>query len=257
MNRPSAPEENISANAENASPFSVADYVQLAGMAGRSVVLDVHGSVAGRGRIVIQAGMVWTARDEHGTGFDAFRRMVHLSDATVQCLAPDAQDLAEPRMFQLSCENALLNAARMNDEAEEEVRRSSPSFVPGASSAPSDIEREWERLASVRPPAESTVKAKLSVVPAPSSVQRPGPPPMPAQRPNSRGLHLAEAQTAKVADVQSTKTFDELYDEGIDAILRRRFEDALRAFNEANVVRPGDPCVRANLERLAQMGYSS
>lgn len=51
--------------------------------------------------------------------------------------------------------------------------------------------------------------------------------------------------------------FDDLYEEGVDALLKKRFDIAFRAFSAAEQLKPGDPSVHANLERLRQMGWAS
>ncbi|MCL2776649.1 MAG: DUF4388 domain-containing protein [Polyangiaceae bacterium] len=278
MNRPIVPDETLSAKSdeETASPFAVADYVQLAGMSGRSIVLEIRGLVAGRGTIVIRSGMLWSARDERGTGFDAFRRLTFLSDAAVHCSTLDEGYVAEPCMFNVSCEKALLDAARINDEMREGLRTAS-----------SDIDGAWDHLGTVRAPTESAVKAKLSAVPPPAessagplssspSASRRG---MPRETQKPQGLIRETRETRETplpktfeeiydegtppstafddADTPRVKTFDELYDEGVEALLHKRFDDAYKAFSAANLVQPGDSRVRTNLERLAQMGYAS
>jgi hypothetical protein len=258
-------------------------------MSGRSIVLEIRGLVAGRGTIVIRSGMLWSARDERGTGFDAFRRLAFLSDAAVHCSTLDESDVAEPCMFNMSCEKALLDAARINDELREGLRTSS-----------SDIDCEWDDTpAPVRAPTESSVKAKLSALPPPaesssaplsSSPSRRAMPressaplssspsrrAMPREPKKLQGL-IRDTRNSSLsrtfeeiydegtppstrfddADTPRVKTFDELYDEGIEALLHKRFDDAYKAFSAANLVHPGDSRVRTNLERLAQMGYAS
>jgi len=218
---------------EDKSPFAVADYVQLAGMSGRSVVLEIQGPGTVRGTIVIRSGLLWSARDEQDAGFGAFRRLVFLRDAMVRCVTLETHGVSEPRMFKVSCETALLNAAQLNDEEKAGVQQGTSSPGPALSSA------ERMSIASGHPPA---APVKLAVVPAlPSSPPRPArqpPPPPPA-----------------ALELGVSKTFEQLYDEGIEAILSKRFDDAFRAFRGADAVRPGDSRVRANLERLTQMGY--
>ncbi|AKV00823.1 hypothetical protein AKJ09_07486 [Labilithrix luteola] len=220
-------------DAEDPSPFGVADYVQLAGMSARSAVLEIHGLLAGRGTIVIHHGMLWSAEDERGIGFEAFRRLVFLSDATVHCHPLDERLLVHPRTLGGSCEAALLDAARLHDE-------SSAMLVAKLSSSPpppADVDREWERLGSMRPKASSTVRARPSRIP----------PPLPNKKP--------AVQPRPVAP--KIETFDDHYEAGVDALLGKRFAEALAAFRAAEAVRPGDRRVRANIERLEQMGYGS
>jgi hypothetical protein len=210
-----------------ASPFGVADYVQLAGMGGRSVILEIHGHVAGHGTIVIHAGSLWSASDERGIGLEAFRRLVFLSDATVRCLALDEGELKRPRMLDVSCEGALLDAARLHDETGviRAVRSSRPPD-------PGDIDRSWQELSTFRPPAMSAVHE------IPASLVAPRVP-------------------AELRSVRPSPSFADLYEEAVDALLRRRFGDAYRAFSAANAAQPGDSRVRTNLERLEAMGYKS
>ncbi len=229
MRAQSTPKKQIRDEDEDveSSPFGVADYVQLAGMSRRSVILEVQGLVAGRGTIYIEAGSLWSARDERGAGIAAFRRLVFLSDAVVRCLPFDEHEVREPRTLDISCESALLDAARIHDEMRA-PRRLLSSRPPARAAA---VDGSWDTLPSMRPPAVSTVQRVSSVPPlnnVTSITREPLPPP--------RG-------------------FAELYDEGVEHLLRRRFADAYRAFCAADAARPGDSLVRANLVRLEQMGY--
>ncbi len=186
--------ERLDGGAEtSSSPFGVPDYVQLAGMGRRSVVIDVRGRVAGRGEIVIRGGEVWSARDERGEGLDAFRRLAFVRDAVVTCRAHEPVKDDTARTIHGSCESVLLDAARCLDEAE------------GGGAVMDD---EWE----------------AGGAPAP---------------------------------VTPSHGFDELFEDGVDALLGKRFAEAFRAFDAADRMKPGDPRVQANLERLRQMGHAS
>lgn len=68
----------------------------------------------------------------------------------------------------------------------------------------------------------------------------PDPPAMPPVEP---GLERAD------------RSFDRLYEEGVDALLAKRFEEALSSFTAARALRPDDPRVVANVHRLKEMGY--
>ncbi|MFO0735163.1 MAG: response regulator [Labilithrix sp.] len=173
------------------SPFSATDYIQLAGMGRRSLTIEVRGRVAGRGRILIRSGEIWSAEDDRGTGEDAFRRLVFLKDAMTTCepLDPRAE---VSRTIHGSCISVMLEAARRMDEEELLLE-----------------DGDWEEL----PVPNTTATAK-------------------------RG-------------------FEDLYEEGVDALLKKRFDIAFRAFSEAEQLKPGDPSVHANLERLRQMGWAS
>jgi CheY-like chemotaxis protein len=109
-------ESHLGATASEAetSPFSVADYVQLAAMGRRSVQLEVTRGAASHGTIVIRSGEVWTARDARGLGLDAFRRLAFARDVTIACHALSGD--AGPRTIHGSAEGVLLEAARLVDE---------------------------------------------------------------------------------------------------------------------------------------------
>ncbi len=48
--------------------------------------------------------------------------------------------------------------------------------------------------------------------------------------------------------------FEALFDEGVDALLRKDYAEAYAAFRAADQIRPGDRLVTANLQRLASLG---
>lgn len=194
--------ERLRGDEVTSSPFSATDYVQLAGMGRRSVAIQVRGRVAGRGRIVIREGDIWSAEDERGTGEDAFRRLVFLKDALVTCEPLDPKSQVA-RTIEGSCMSVMLEAARHLDEEDY-----------AAEIEPEDcVDETWEA-----PPA-------------------PAPPPLPQLGNLSR-------------------SFDDVFDEGVDALLRKRFDIAYRFFAEADRLRPGDSRVTANLQRLRQMGWA-
>jgi DNA-binding response OmpR family regulator len=98
------------------SAFTVADYLQLAGLARRNVRLTITGEGGARGKIVVQDGQTTWAEDQLGEGIAAFRRLALLPRAEVVCKADDAT-IASPNV-QGSLEQLLLDAARTHDERE-------------------------------------------------------------------------------------------------------------------------------------------
>lgn len=54
---------------------------------------------------------------------------------------------------------------------------------------------------------------------------------------------------------RADRSFDRLFEEGVDALLGKRFEEALSSFTAALALRPDDPRVIANVHRLKEMGY--
>ena len=111
------------------SPFSIADYVQLAGMGRHSVVIEVR-SVGGHGRLHINSGELWSAEDSLGAGIDAFRRLVLLGAAQVTCRTLRKNELPT-RDIGRSAESALLEVARTVDEAERDAAINSPAVDDG------------------------------------------------------------------------------------------------------------------------------
>ncbi|MCA9550145.1 MAG: DUF4388 domain-containing protein [Myxococcales bacterium] len=104
-------------------PFSVADYVQLAGLGGHSVVVSVEAGFEARGEIVVREGRVWWARDAQGEGEEAFRRLIIAGDlkrkAPARCRPLGAVPV--PRNIQSSLESLLLDTARTWDEDSRDI----------------------------------------------------------------------------------------------------------------------------------------
>ncbi len=65
-----------------------------------------------------------------------------------------------------------------------------------------------------------------------------------------------EATVAMPIQPESPLTFDELWSQGVEALLNHDFLAAIRAFKATEALRPGEPRVLANLARLKEMGYS-
>lgn len=129
--------------------FSVADYLQLAGMSRRSVELLIKTDEVA-GRIVIRDGLVMVAEDQHGSGVDAFGRMAMLSGAAVECRALDGE-LEPGASLHGQVDELLLEAARRRDEQQRQygsqvARRPTRPVAPptGATAAP-PLERPVER----------------------------------------------------------------------------------------------------------------
>jgi DNA-binding response OmpR family regulator len=96
------------------SAFSVADYLQLAGLARRDVCLTIAGEHGTRGKIIVQDGQTAWAEDQLGEGIEAFRRLAFLPQAEVNC-RPSSARVLTPNV-QGSLEQLLLDAARQLDE---------------------------------------------------------------------------------------------------------------------------------------------
>lgn len=188
------------------SPFMAADYLQLAGIGRKSVLIEVR-TPAGEGSIFVCAGSVIAAMDTKGHGMAAFRRIV-FAEGDVTCRSLRTGETPAPNL-EGSCEELLMEAARQNDEA--------------PSCAEDDVSSGWTvpppRFASSPPPAAA--------------------PSIPPEKPVSASLH----------------SFENAYESGVEALLDRRYEEALRLFTRARELRPDDSRVNANLARLPALLY--
>ncbi len=231
-------EETLDLGGAPPSPFTVADYVQLAGMGRHTVVVEVR-SLGGEGRLVIKAGELWSAEDRLGAGIEAFRRLVLLGAAQVVCRTLRRDELPT-RDIGRSAESVLLEVAKTCDEASRDAADGEvqvddgwgDTFLPAAAARRSS-----------RPPG-----AELGPAARPPSVR---PPPLraPARFAAKESPTLASASAAP-------RTFAEAFERGVDALLAKDYPRARREFAEANGLSPGDRRVLANLERLRKMGFS-
>ena len=99
------------------APFSVPDYLQLAGLGKRSVVVDVYEGDRLLGSITVVEGEAFAASDLHGTGLDAFRRLALLTQAEsllITCRSLDGHPTE--RNLRGAVDQLLLDAARVADE---------------------------------------------------------------------------------------------------------------------------------------------
>jgi CheY-like chemotaxis protein len=223
-------QERIGGPAIQTSPFSVADYIQLASMGRRSARLQIRQGGTLRGEITINAGEVWSASDARGAGIEAFRRLVFAREALVSC-----HPLGElgPRTIDGSAEEALLDAARMLDEGrmEGEVDRSSfDDTVRGREREPDrERDRETVRPASIVTPVVTSDDAERQ--------------------------RACERETVRPTAVPPMPTFDDCYDDAVAAALAHDYTAAYRGFRAASELRPDDTRVVANLKRLKEMGF--
>ncbi|MBL8938422.1 MAG: response regulator [Archangium sp.] len=211
------------------TPFGVADYLQLAGMGRHSVVIEVRG----RGVIVVKDGVLWSARDEQGEGEEAFYRLALLhTDVTCQALQEDPG----PRTMKGGAEELLLEAARRSDEAAES------KAAPAADPFSGFTELELEEGATSRGAPVPAPPVAAPVAPAPAHTPRPQVTPLPHPAPSPH--------EARPTPVPGQEEFDSLWDQGVEALLHRQYDEALLAFDRCNQLRPDDRRVLANLSRL-------
>jgi DNA-binding response OmpR family regulator len=211
-------ENRLAAGAqEDEAPFGPADYLQLACLGHRSVVIDVESEQA-KGAIVVHQGTLWAAHDAQGTGEGAFRRLAFLPGAAVR-----ARVLKEPpgaRTIHEGWEQLLIDTARRKDEEIHSQREISIEEI--------DLDPDFSSDLDVAPPAPPLPRAPAQTLPS-----------------------IADPPDG----VAPTDGFDAAFEAGVEALLGRDHARAYEAFTLADVLRPGDSTVVANLERLRQLGH--
>jgi CheY-like chemotaxis protein len=101
--------------AEESTPFSVVDFLQLACMGRHSVLIEVIAPGKPHARIQIVNGQVWSAEDPQGKGFDAFRRLAFgTPQGVVSCHT--LKEAEGGRELDGNWEEMLMEAARITDE---------------------------------------------------------------------------------------------------------------------------------------------
>ena len=217
------------------SPFSAADYLQLACAGRHSVRIAIERAGAPAGHILVCEGELWHAQDEAGEGLEALRRLLFLTQGAVTVSVLDPV-LAGPRRLHGAWQAVMLDAARSHDE---HVRASS------------------------MPPAAAEALAASAARPAGRAPRRTaGRPALLAIHGGGAGAKVVAlpmsppAAPAAAASALVSERFNALLERAIDAMLGRRLRDAYELFTQAAVLQPDDPRVRANLERLGQLGIS-
>jgi hypothetical protein len=137
-------------------------------------------------------------------------------------------------------EELLLEAARRSDEAA--GAKAAPA-VADAFGGFTELELEEGASAPPRPPAPV---AAPRVTPVPAAA--PTPRVTAAITPEPR---VTPAPTeVRPTPVPGQEEFDSLWDQGVEALLHRNYDEALLAFDRCNQLRPDDRRVLANLSRL-------
>lgn len=236
-------QERLGATAKEAeiAPFGVADYVQLACLGRHSVIIEVESPEA-RGRIVIDTGTVWTAADERGEGTEAFQRLAFVQGGATRVATLRGEP--GPRTIDAGWEGLLINAARHYDEEVHASARGEALTREGRSVDDIDLDVTWP---------SAPVPAELSVSPprAPEAAERPSDIPSTAR---SAGADAKSAPPDALGGGAAIE-FEDIWDAGVAALLKKDYHEAWRAFSRAAELRPEDPKVSANLSRLRQLGY--
>ena len=198
------------------SAFSVADYLQLAGMARRSVSLDVKQGGRTLGQITVVDGVPTFASDPDGEGEPAFRRLAMLQRCQVTC-QPLVGELPRQNLSG-SLEHMLIDAARESDEASRSVIKAARIIPTPNAAAPTASAPQGSPPAPVTPPAAAAPASS----PQPSRNQRP--PPRPASalatitQGNSHALQEKPMNASKASHVNLNQIISS--EGSIDALAR-------------------------------------
>jgi CheY-like chemotaxis protein len=250
------------------APFNVADYVQLACLGRHSVRIDVE-VATGAAHVVIHQGDVWTAVDALGSGPEAFARLAFEPDGIINCSS--LTGTPGERTISARWELLALESARAFDEAGRKrtgefstnpslarLRALSPEAAPSgplASSLVVDDVAAFAAGGSMRyAPVVRTDRSPRFLSVAPPK----GPPPLPpsAKVPQRMATRASLAPVVTRSPLPPpSASFEELWKQGVDALLNREFTRAVQAFSMADGLRPNEPRIVANLQRLREMGY--
>ncbi len=216
--------EQVAQAKESPGPFSVVDYVQLAGMGLHSVTIECtdHGA---RGEIVMDKGQPFSAQDEKGVGVPAFNRLVMATGIHVRVLSD--KKLLGPRNLTDRWEHLVLEAMRIGDETR--FNSKSPRAVKSESSLDPAAEAPAEPRATAALTAEPT-KPSAAVKEPPARDRAEGPDPLAEQA-----------------------AFDACTERALRAVVNRDFALAMREFESAQRMRPGDRMVHHRLEKLRKL----
>lgn len=121
------------------TPFGPSDYIQLACLGHRSVLIEIE-SRRGEGFILVHQGALWTASDTRGEGEEAFRRLAFLPDALAKVRAWVGEP--GPRTIHRGWEAVLLDAARDLDERNRVTGEGADDFDESAFTFEDDVTPE-------------------------------------------------------------------------------------------------------------------
>ncbi|RLB54571.1 MAG: hypothetical protein DRJ42_08700 [Deltaproteobacteria bacterium] len=220
---------------EAPEPFSVPDFIQLASMGRRSVVIEATWPDGSKGEISVRDGEVWDASAGDRSPKEAFARVAWSDDARVRCRT--ARNLPAVRRLEGSAESLLMDTARLLDESNREGlvdRAQRYSSMPPRMGG-DDLE---DAFAAAAGPAEG-----LSSIDADDT---------------KRAFAEEDDEAAPEPPVELSpmqKEFNRLVDDGVMALLTKDFATAAAAFQEAEEIQPGDSTVRTNIERLRELGH--
>ena len=115
--------------------------------------------------------------------------------------------------------------------------------------------KEKERTFTLHPTSESTEKNEY---PPPKKKKRTFTLHPVSNDPDDINNDDEEKNPWDTSDLKDSQLsdFERLFEDGLDALLSKDYATALKIFNQANLLKPDDGRVQANLKRLKSLGYS-
>lgn len=198
-------------------PLTLVDYVLLAAIGTRPVSLQITHDGKPAGRVLVRSNQAWSAEDGKGVGCDAFLRLASLADASIVCVGLGEAPLPN-RVFE-SIEVVLMRlfGCFVDDPFDAPTRRQPRPSFPSAGDM--DV-----TITEATPPSKDAPRVRTLV-----------------------GVH----------PVRPEAVFEELREKAIDLVLKKKYAEAYEAFCEAEKIRPEDPSVVANLQRLRALGHGN
>ncbi|TPV93001.1 MAG: response regulator [Myxococcales bacterium FL481] len=244
---------------EEAMPFSLDEYVQLACIGRHSVVIEVRG-LGAEGRIIVWQGDVHCAQDDEGGGDTAFVRLARLAlagDTTVACRGVTACE--EPRNISPGAwQSLLMDSARAHDEDHRDETGACSKVVapaqPSAMSVAADETTEdvFAQMFDDDDADAARTLGPTGTVPAAANGPTPGEGDGPAPGGPTR---RSDSPIREVVSESTHAAFADACERGIEALLAKDYPRALSQFLAAEQLCPGDPLVRGNIERLTDLGF--
>lgn len=239
------------------SPFSPADYIQLACMGRHSVRIEVKQGPL-KGAIIVREGKLWSAQVGLLQGTAALGRLAFV-DGHTRCVSLRHQP-KDRNLPDQSWEQLLLEAARQKDEDD----HNGIAAVDDLSTFFDDLddtEEEEPTLPQAPKVDSSDIRRRTHAVQA---TPRSSSHIEPIRVEKSRGLEVASMERGKVSEPispdASTPIVSEdeaeyfrLVESGADALLQKDYHRALQLYERAQRLRPGDSLVRANITRLTEI----
>ena len=203
------------------APFSLAEYVQLAGLGGHTVGLACEkNDGAWVGELCVIEGRIQTAKTADATGFLAFADLVVQTELTVRFFTPPTTS-PDPSLED-NWQSLILAAMTREDE-----RCRSPSCE--SSSATPASERSFRGLVSEAPPSRKMLARAAAV-------------------PTVQVTRLRDA--LEFAADGPAKGVRELIEEGVRAVIDEDYTRAIDRLKRAAELDPKNRAVRHQLQRL-------